>query len=481
MASPVSPRRPTASRSIDSPADSAPRFPSPSLHLTLATLRKQARRIVDAGIAAAGAGRLTARALATPAVAAALGRRAPIVIAAGKASAVMARAFLAAQGASAGPDVVVRGMVASPQAGAPAGGLEWFDVGHPTPTAGSAAAGRRALELAASAGDDEVVVLLLSGGASAGLAAPVEGITLEDKVAVTTLLLRGGVAIDDLNCVRKHLSAIKGGRLAVAAGGRVVTLAISDVVDPTPDDPAVIGSGPTTPDPTTFADARSIVQAATAATAAADPAGGMDAMPAAALDALERGVRGEIPESPKPGDPRLAESSYHLAGSRRDAIDGAAAEASALGFTVLRIDEPVTGEARDVALRHVQNVAQLAYEQPRPCCVLSAGETTVRVRGSGKGGRNQEFALAAAFHLTRRFPQAVLASVGTDGIDGPTEAAGALIDTMTPTRAADAGLQRPEIYLAANDSFSFFEALGDLIRTGPTDTNVGDLQVVLIA
>lgn len=482
MALPVSRLRPTASRSIDLSADSAPRSPSPSLHLTLATLRQQARRIVEAGIAAAGAGRLTARALETPAVAAALGRRAPIVIAAGKASAVMARAFLAAVGdAPAGPDVAVRGMIASPQAGDPACGLEWFDVGHPTPTAGSAAAGRRALELAASAGDDDVVVLLLSGGASAGLAAPVEGITLEDKVAVTTLLLRAGVAIDDLNCVRKHLSAIKGGRLAVAAGGRVVTLAISDVVDPTPDDPAVIGSGPTTPDPTTFADARSIVQAATAATAAPGPAGGVVAMPAAALDALERGVRGEIPESPKPGDPRLAESSYHLAGSRRDAIDGAAAEASALGFTVLRIDEPVTGEARDVALRHVQHVAQLAYERPRPCCVLSAGETTVRVRGSGKGGRNQEFALAAAFHLTRRFPQAVLASVGTDGIDGPTEAAGALVDTMTPTRAADAGLQRPESYLAANDSFSFFDALGDLIRTGPTDTNVGDLQVVLIA
>ena len=388
----------------------------------------------------------------------------------------MAQAFLATRrDARAGPDAGVRGMIASPRAGAPVRGLEWFEVGHPTPTAGSVAAGRRALELAAGAGDGEVVVLLLSGGASAGLAAPVEGITLEDKAAVTTLLLRAGVAIDDLNCVRKHLSAIKGGRLAVAAGGRLVTLAISDVVDPAPDDPAVIGSGPATPDPTTFADALSIVQSAAAAT------DGPDAVPAAARAALESGARGEIPESPKPDDPRLAGSSYHLAGSRRDAIDGAAAEAAALGFTVLTIDRPVTGEARAVALNHVQQVAQLAYEQPRPCCVLSAGETTVHVKGSGKGGRNQEFALAAAFHLTRRFPQAVLASVGTDGIDGPTEAAGALVDTMTPTRAADAGLHRPEVYLAANDSFTFFDALGDLIRTGPTDTNVGDLQVVLIA
>ena len=419
---------------------------------------------------------MTARALEKPAVGDALANRTPIVVAAGKASTVMARAFASTRrDAALNSDVPLRGLIASPQADGAASGLEWFHVGHPTPTAGSVAAGRRALELAAGAGDGDVVVLLLSGGASAGLAVPVEGVTLADKAAVTTLLLRAGVAIDGLNCVRKHLSAIKGGRFAVAAGGRVVTLAISDVVDPTPDDPAVIGSGPTVPDPTTFADALSIVRSAVAA------AGGMDVLPPAAIDVLERGVRGEIPESPKPGDPRLDGSSYHLIGSRRDAVDGAAAEARALGFTVLRIDEPVTGEARDTALWHVRQLAQLAYEQPRPCCVLSAGETTVRVTGSGKGGRNQEFALASAFHLTRRFPQAVLASVGTDGIDGPTEAAGALVDTMTPTRAAGAGLRRPETYLAANDSFTFFAALGDLIRTGPTDTNVGDLQVVLIA
>ena len=429
---------------------------------------------MDAGIAGAGAGRLTADALRKPAVSAALGNRSPIVIAAGKASAVMAQAFIAAR-QTLNPDVPVRGLIASPQGSATASGLEWFDVGHPTPNEGSVEAGRRALELAAGASEGDVVVLLLSGGASAGLAAPVEGVTLADKAAVTAVLLRAGVAIDGLNCVRKHLSAIKGGRLAVAAGGRVVTLAISDVVDPAPDDPAVIGSGPTMPDPTTFADALSIVQSA------ASVAGGVDAVPAAALGALERGTRGEIPESPKPGDPRLDGSSYHLIGSRRDAIAAAAAEARALGFTVLTIDEPVTGEARDTALWHVRHVAQLAHEQPRPCCVLSAGETTVRVTGTGKGGRNQEFALASAFHLTRRFPQAVLASVGTDGIDGPTEAAGALVDTMTPTRAADAGLRRPETYLAANDSFAFFEALGDLVRTGPTDTNVGDLQVALIA
>ena len=395
----------------------------------------------------------------------AVGDRSPLVVAAGKAASEMASAFV-----SAVPGAGVRGLVASPHAGTAAGRLEWFEVGHPMPTAGSVAAGRRALALAAGLGPHEVMVLLLSGGASAGLAAPIAGLTLEDKSAVTSVLLRAGVAIDGLNCVRKHLSAIKGGRLAVAAGGCVVTLAISDVVDPEPDDPAVIGSGPTTPDPTTFEEALAICRAA----------GGAGTLPRAALNALERGASGKIEESPKPGDPRLAGASYHLIGSRCDAIEGAACKARELGFSVSVIDEPVTGEARRAGEGYVRTIARLAHEQPRPLCILSAGETTVQVTGGGRGGRNQEFALATAFHLVRRFPEAVVASVGTDGIDGPTDAAGALVDTSTPGRAAERRLHRPEHYLAANDSYTFFKALGDLIRTGPTDTNVGDLQVALI-
>lgn len=395
-----------------------------------------------------------------------IGGRLPVVAAAGKASAEMAQAFVSAL-----PRAGARGLIASPQPGSPAGHLQWFDVGHPVPTAGSVAAGREALALAADLTPDEVMVLLLSGGASAGLAAPVEGLDLEDKSTVTSVLLRAGVAIDGLNCVRKHLSAIKGGRLAVAAGGRIVTLAISDVVDPAPDDPAVIGSGPTIPDPTTFAEALEICRAA----------GSAEVFPQAALAALERGARGEIEESPKPGDRRLAGASYHLIGSRRDAVEGAAGGARGLGYGVVVVDEPVTGEARRAAESYVRTIARLAHEQPRPLCIVSAGETTVRVTGGGRGGRNQEFALAAAFHLTRRFTEAVVASVGTDGIDGPTDAAGALVDTTTPSRAAERGLHRPEHYLAENDSYPFFEALGDLVRTGPTDTNVGDLQVALIA
>lgn len=387
------------------------------------------------------------------------------MVAAGKAAAEMTVAFV-----SAVPLAGAKGLIASPQPGTPARDLEWFDVGHPVPTAGSVAAGHRALALAAGLAPDEVAVLLLSGGASAGLAAPVHGLTLADKSAVTSVLLRAGVAIDGLNCVRKHLSAIKGGRLAVAAGGRIVTLAISDVVDPAPDDPAVIGSGPTTPDPTSFAEALAICNAA----------GGAGTLPRAALDVLERGVRGEIAESPKPGDERLADASYHLIGSRRDAVDGAARRARELGFSVAVIDEPVTGEARRAAESYIRRIARLAHEQPRPLCVVSAGETTVQVTGGGRGGRNQELALAAAFHLARRFPEAVIASIGTDGIDGPTDAAGALVDTTTPVRATERGLHRPEHYLAANDSYTFFDVLGDLVRTGPTDTNVGDLQVALI-
>lgn len=388
------------------------------------------------------------------------------MVAAGKAAAKMAEAFV-----SAVPRAGAWGLIASPQPGVSAGDLEWFDVGHPVPTAGSVAAGNRALALAAALAPDEVVVLLLSGGASAGLAVPLHGITLADKSAVTSVLLRAGVAIDGLNCVRKHLSAIKGGRLAVAARGRIVTLAVSDVVDPAPDDPAVIGSGPTIPDPTTFAEALAICRSA----------GGAGTLPRAALDALERGVRGEIAESPKPGDERVAGASYHLIGNRRDAVEGAARSARELGFSVAVMDEPVTGEARRAAESYARRIARLAHEQPRPLCVVSAGETTVQVTGGGRGGRNQEFALAAAFHLARRFPQAVIASIGTDGVDGPTDAAGALVDTTTPARATERGLHRPEHYLAANDSYTFFDALGDLVRTGPTDTNVGDLQVALIS
>ena len=433
--------------------------------LTLPTLRQHALAIVRAGIAGADARRLVARAAREPAVAEALAGRDPVVIAAGKASGAMAEAFCEAL-----PRAGRSGVVASPQPVAPPAGLERFLVGHPRPNGESVRAGRRALELARGLRPGELLVVLLSGGASAGLAAPLDGLSLADKAAAADALMAGGVAIDGLNCVRKHLSSIKGGRLAVAAGGRCLTLAISDVVTPRPDDPAVIGSGPTTADPTTFADALALCRSP------AVRAG----MPAPVVARLERGQRGELPETPSPGDARLAAAAFRLVGSREDALAGARREAERRGFAVATLPEPVTGEARVVAARHVEAIARLAADLPRPACVLSAGETTVRVVGAGRGGRNQELALAAAPELAR-FGAAVFASIGTDGIDGPTDAAGALADTTTVGRAAARGLAPPRQYLDANDALAFFDPLGDLVRTGPTGTNVGDLQVALLA
>lgn len=369
------------------------------------------------------------------------------------------------------PSAGRRGIIASPQPVAPVGRLEPFLVGHPQPNEESVRAGRRALELARGLGPGELLVVLLSGGASAGLAAPLDGLTLEDKGAAADALMAGGVAIDGLNCVRKHLSSIKGGRLGVAAGGRSLTLAISDVVAPVADDPAVIGSGPTTPDPTTYADAMALCRSP-----AVQPR-----MPASVVALLARGQRGELPETPSPGDARLAAATFRIVGSREDAVAGARREAERRGFAVATLSEPVIGEARAVGPPHVRAVARLAGGMPRPACVVSAGETTVRVVGTGRGGRNQELALAAAPELVSRFDAAVFASIGTDGIDGPTDAAGALADTTTVRRAAALGLGPPAHYLDTNDALEFFDPLGDLVRTGPTGTNVGDLQVVLIA
>jgi glycerate 2-kinase len=339
--------------------------------------------------------------------------------------------------------------------------------GHPVPDEGSERGGRRALALAESVGPGDVLLVLLSGGASALMAVPADGITLDDKRRTTEQLLRAGADIHALNTIRKHLSAIKGGRLAERASGAVRTYAISDVVG---DDVSVIGSGPTVADPSTFEDARRLV----------DRFGGADVYPQAVVALLDRGARGEVPETPKPGDPRIERSTVRIIGSRRDAMAGAATYAASLGYEVVRVEDPVVGESRDAAVSHVRAVVARAATVRRPTCVVSSGETTVRVTGRGRGGRNQEFALAAAEPLASLGGDAVLASVGTDGIDGPTDAAGAIADATTLARARAAGL-RPAALLADNNSYAFFDALGDLIHSGPTGTNVGDLQVILLA
>jgi hydroxypyruvate reductase len=321
--------------------------------------------------------------------------------------------------------------------------------------------------VAESTAADETLLELISGGASALMAVPADGITLDDKRATTAQLLRGGADIHALNTVRKHLSAIKGGWLAARAPGTCRALAISDVVG---DDLSVIASGPTVPDASRFQDALEVLARF----------GGTAAYPAAVVTRIERGAAGAIAETPKPDDPRLSTTRTTVIGSRRDAMTGAAAAAAALGYFVLRLDDAVTGEARVVAVSHLRGVLARAEGLERPVCIVSSGETTVHVTGPGKGGRNQEFSLAAAPLLAGMASPGIVASVGTDGIDGPTDAAGAIADSTTIARAQRAGLP-PDRFLADNNAYAFFDALGDLIHTGPTGTNVGDLQVILLA
>jgi glycerate 2-kinase len=387
------------------------------------------------------------------------------VIAAGKAAHAMARAA-----ARVLDDRIRAGLVISPTDAAPPPPFESHIGGHPLPTADSERAGRRALDVARALAPDEALLVLLSGGASALMAVPAAGVTLDDKRRTTDVLLRAGADIHALNTVRKHLSAIKGGWLAAQTPGACHTLAISDVVG---DDLSVIASGPTVADETTFAEALTIVRSF----------GGVGAYPPSGVGRLEAGARGEVADTPKPADPRLARAAARVIGGRRDAMTGAATQAQQRGYHVVRIDEAVVGEARTAAAAALRAVHDRAANVPRPACVISSGETTVHVVGHGKGGRNQEFALAIAaanWRGTRNAEPFAAASAGTDGIDGPTDAAGAMVDSTTVERARRAGLSPPARYLDDNDAYAFFRALGDLIHTGPTDTNVGDLQVFLL-
>lgn len=404
-----------------------------------------------AAIDAADAGLLVEQSLADPRHVALLhGATAVDVLAVGKAAPSMLAAFTAVS------PVPTRATMA----------VGIGDAGHPVPDEGSVSAARRAVAMASAAAERDLLVVLLSGGASALMCLPASDLTLHEKQRTVRVLLAAGADITELNTVRKHLSAIKGGRLAAACRGRVLTLAVSDVVG---DDLSVIGSGPTVVDRSTWAGALDVL----------DRRGGRAAYPHAAVAILERGVRGLLPETPKPGDPRLGSSLAVAIGGRADAVAGARHAARARGYHVHVIDEPVTGEARVAARAHAEAIAALLPAMPRPACVLSTGETTVCVTGRGTGGRNQEFALALASRLPSLGAPVAAASVGTDGIDGPTDAAGAIVDHTTMARAAAAGMV-PDDYLNDNNSYGFFLALDDLVRLGPTGTNVGDLQVVLI-
>jgi glycerate 2-kinase len=346
--------------------------------------------------------------------------------------------------------------------------VTWIEASHPVPDARSVEAARSVLASVRAVPPGYGLLVLLSGGASSLMALPAPGITLEDKQAATRRLLAAGADIHALNAVRKHLSAVKGGQLAAAAPAPMLALVISDVVG---DDLSVIGSGPTVPDPSTFADALEVV----------GRHGGEGHFPAAVVGRLHAGARGELTETPKPGDGRLAHASTRVIGSRASASAGATRAAEALGYRTIVIDEPVVGLARDAGPRFVDDAVRRSGSRSQPTCVIATGETTVRVTGRGRGGRNQELALSAAGPLAALPVPSALLSGGTDGVDGPTDAAGAVSDGTTLARAAEAGLAAPQAYLDDNDTYRFFSTLGDLVITGPSDTNVGDIQILLLA
>lgn len=336
-----------------------------------------------------------------------------------------------------------------------------LEAGHPIPDAAGIQAAHQVRELLRELNARDLLIVTVSGGASALLSAPAEPITLAAKQKATDLLLRAGANIFQLNAVRKHLSFLKGGRLAALAyPATVVSLLLSDVIGDPLD---VIGSGPTAPDPTTFAEAIQVLEKFKI----------VARTPKAVLDLLQRGARGEVPETPKPGDPLFANVYNIVAGSNALALKAAARQARALGYRPRILSSAVSGEAREVARAH----AAILRSAPRPVCLLAGGETTVTVKGKGKGGRNQEFALAAAIELDR-LPSVLALCAGTDGTDGPTDAAGAIATGKSIARAARRGLD-PAKYLANNDSYTFFSKLGDLVKTGPTGTNVMDIEILL--
>jgi hydroxypyruvate reductase len=412
--------------------------------------------IIRAGVDGVSARRVIERAMASP-IAEALAGRPLHVVAVGKAAAAMAAAFVKR------PHLAIQSALAvgtHAHADLPAS-VEWIESSHPFPDARSQRAAERALAIAQRAHSGDALVILLSGGASALMAAPIDGLTLQDKIATTKLMMEAGADIHALNTVRRHLSKVKGGRLAAACVGTTITLAISDVVG---DDLNAIGSGPGVPDATTWADA-----------AAAFERFGGDAHLSEVRHVITRGVAGDIPDTPKAGSRALTRARAAVIGSRMDAKQAALAR----GYHTVAIANAVVGEARDVAPRWLARAQELTRDIRRPACVISGGETTVRVTGTGRGGRNLEFALALAEMLASPSP-AALASIGTDGIDGTSGVAGGLVDSSTMARAAALGLDHPGSYLAANDSLAFFAALDDTVRLGRTDTNVGDLQVLLI-
>ena len=350
---------------------------------------------------------------------------------------------------------------------------DWIRVheaGHPVPDQNSVDATRDLVNHLREVTARDLVVCVISGGGSALMTLPAEGITLADLQTTTQALLRAGATIHQINAIRKHLDMVKGGGLArLAKDAPIITLILSDVIG---DDLSVIASGPTVPDPSTFAEAWHIIEQFDLAAQ----------LPAAVRAHLSRGASGEIADTPKPGDRAFGKVQTVIIGSNAQAARAAEATARQLKFNTLLLTTQVQGEAREIAKVAAAIAREIArYNRPvsKPACVILGGETTVTLRGHGLGGRNQEIALAAAIAL-EGLPHTLIAALGTDGTDGPTDAAGAIATGETIGRARSIGVDA-EAYLLDNDAYHFFQTLGDLIITGPTGTNVNDLLFILVA
>ena len=388
-----------------------------------------------------------------------------VLVGAGKATAAMAAAMetLLGDRLSDGVITVKYGHTA------PLRKVRTIEAGHPVPDPNGEKGSEKILSLARAAGEKDLLLCMISGGGSALLPRAVDGVALADKQETTRILLACGANIHEINTLRKHLSLIKGGNLAVAAApATVVSLFLSDVVG---DDLDVIASGPTVPDGSTFADCAAIVA----------KYGLADRLPKAVMDHFAKGLAGDAQETPKPDHPAFGKTAHIIIGNNMAALSAARKEAVRRGYRALILSSSIEGDTCEAAHMHAaiaREVVQTGHPLRPPACILSGGETTVTVRGDGLGGRNQQFALCAAGGIAGDAP-VVMLSGGSDGNDGPTDAAGAIIDHTTLDRAVGLDLSLPH-YLAKNDAYHFFDRLGDLLITGPTNTNVMDVRIILV-
>lgn len=390
-----------------------------------------------------------------------------IVVGGGKASGNMAEVIEEIFG-----DRITGGVVNVPKGTASeyrTGKIKLVEAGHPLPTGAGVKGAEEMISLVSDLEPHDLVVCLLSGGGSALITLPAEGISLDVLRETTQLLLKSGAMIQEVNAIRKHLSRIKGGQLTKAAHpARVITLLISDVVEDRLD---TIASGPTYPDPMTFSDALAVIE----------KYGLIEKLPKNILNHLKKGAEKKVPETPKPREKYFLNTFYEIIASNADAIRAAMQVGKSHGFNVSTITKTMQGEAREVGA-HLATIAKdvMAASKPvsRPALLISGGETTVTVKGEGIGGRNQELVLSAAIGISG-LKNATVASFSTDGIDGPTDAAGAVADSFTLERAKHLKLD-PELHLERNDSYSFFKGIGDLLITGPTRTNVMDLTCLIL-